>query len=107
MSYAQKAALIGKRANIRTTLPAGLTIKVHVLDYKPDARTNRPIAQLTVYALASPSSCPASNCSISIERRSEAAKAVLTQAPARLPRSVLLADQSPAQHAGHDRRALR
>jgi transposase-like protein len=25
---------------------------VHVLDYKPDARTNRPIAQLTVYALA-------------------------------------------------------
>jgi hypothetical protein len=34
MSYAQKAALIGKRANIRTTLPAGLTIKVQVLDYK-------------------------------------------------------------------------
>jgi hypothetical protein len=25
---------------------------VHVLDYKPDARTNRPIAQLTIYALA-------------------------------------------------------
>lgn len=25
---------------------------VHILDYKPDARTNRPIAQLTVYALA-------------------------------------------------------
>jgi hypothetical protein len=34
MSYAQKAALIGKRATIKTTLPAGLTIKVHVLDYK-------------------------------------------------------------------------
>src|ERR1700674_1322837 len=25
---------------------------VHILDYKPDARTNKPIAQLTVYALA-------------------------------------------------------
>ena len=25
---------------------------VHILDYKPDARTNRPVAQLTVYALA-------------------------------------------------------
>src|ERR1700681_1846759 len=25
---------------------------VHILDYKPDARTNEPIAQLTVYALA-------------------------------------------------------
>jgi ATP-dependent exoDNAse (exonuclease V) beta subunit len=25
---------------------------VHVLDYKPNARTNKPIAQLTVYALA-------------------------------------------------------
>jgi transposase-like protein len=25
---------------------------VHILDYKPDARTNRPIGQLTIYALA-------------------------------------------------------
>lgn len=25
---------------------------VHILDYKPDARSNRPIAQLTIYALA-------------------------------------------------------
>jgi PD-(D/E)XK nuclease superfamily len=25
---------------------------VHILDYKPDARTNKPLAQLTVYALA-------------------------------------------------------
>lgn len=25
---------------------------VHLLDYKPDARTNKPIAQLTIYALA-------------------------------------------------------
>jgi hypothetical protein len=25
---------------------------IHILDYKPDARTNRPIAQLAVYALA-------------------------------------------------------
>jgi ATP-dependent exoDNAse (exonuclease V) beta subunit len=25
---------------------------VHILDYKPDARTNRPFAQLVVYALA-------------------------------------------------------
>jgi hypothetical protein len=25
---------------------------VHILDYKPDARTNKPIAQLTVCALA-------------------------------------------------------
>lgn len=25
---------------------------VHILDYKPDARTNGPIAQLTIYALA-------------------------------------------------------
>ena len=25
---------------------------VHILDYKPDARTNHPVAQLTVYALA-------------------------------------------------------
>ena len=25
---------------------------VHTLDYKPDARTNKPIAQLTLYALA-------------------------------------------------------
>ena len=25
---------------------------VHVLDYKPDARTNRPVAQLAIYALA-------------------------------------------------------
>ena len=25
---------------------------VHVLDYKPDARTNTPIAQLAIYALA-------------------------------------------------------
>jgi transposase-like protein len=25
---------------------------IHILDYKPDARTNRPVAQLTIYALA-------------------------------------------------------
>jgi ATP-dependent exoDNAse (exonuclease V) beta subunit len=25
---------------------------VHILDYKPDARTNKPIAQLTIYTLA-------------------------------------------------------
>jgi ATP-dependent exoDNAse (exonuclease V) beta subunit len=25
---------------------------VHILDYKPDARTNKPIAQLEIYALA-------------------------------------------------------
>ena len=25
---------------------------VHILDYKPDARTNKPIAQLTLYGLA-------------------------------------------------------
>ena len=25
---------------------------MHVLDYKPDARTNKPIAQLAIYALA-------------------------------------------------------
>ena len=25
---------------------------MHILDYKPDARTNKPIAQLTIYALA-------------------------------------------------------
>lgn len=25
---------------------------VHIMDYKPDARTNKPIAQLTIYALA-------------------------------------------------------
>ena len=25
---------------------------VHILDYKPDARTNKPLAQLTIYALA-------------------------------------------------------
>jgi hypothetical protein len=25
---------------------------IHILDYKPDARTNRPIAQLAIYALA-------------------------------------------------------
>jgi PD-(D/E)XK nuclease superfamily len=25
---------------------------VHILDYKPDARTNRPFAQLAIYALA-------------------------------------------------------
>ena len=25
---------------------------VHILDYKPDARTNKPISQLTIYALA-------------------------------------------------------
>src|SRR5207249_8794542 len=25
---------------------------LHVLDYKPDARTNKPIAQLAIYALA-------------------------------------------------------
>ena len=25
---------------------------VHILDYKPDARINRPFAQLTIYALA-------------------------------------------------------
>jgi len=31
---------------------AATTTVVHILDYKPDARTNKPIAQLTVYALA-------------------------------------------------------
>lgn len=25
---------------------------VHILDYKPDARTNKPVAQLTIYAIA-------------------------------------------------------
>ena len=25
---------------------------MHVLDYKPDAQTNKPIAQLAIYALA-------------------------------------------------------
>ncbi len=25
---------------------------IHILDYKPDARTNKPTAQLTIYALA-------------------------------------------------------
>ena len=28
------------------------TAAVHILDYKPDARTNKPIAQLAIYALA-------------------------------------------------------
>jgi hypothetical protein len=32
---------------------------VHILDYKPDARTNKPFAQLTIYALALTGSCPA------------------------------------------------
>ncbi len=27
-------------------------VAVHILDYKPDARTNKPIAQLAIYALA-------------------------------------------------------
>jgi hypothetical protein len=25
---------------------------VHILDYKPDAQTNKPLAQLAIYALA-------------------------------------------------------
>jgi ATP-dependent exoDNAse (exonuclease V) beta subunit len=25
---------------------------IHILDYKPDARTNKPISQLAIYALA-------------------------------------------------------
>jgi ATP-dependent exoDNAse (exonuclease V) beta subunit len=25
---------------------------IHILDYKPDARTGKPVAQLTIYALA-------------------------------------------------------
>ena len=25
---------------------------IHILDYKPDAQTNKPLAQLTTYALA-------------------------------------------------------
>lgn len=37
---------------------------VHILDYKPDARTNHPVAQLTIYALAI-SSSPVSGCSTS------------------------------------------
>ena len=32
---------------------------VHILDYKPDARTNKPIAQLAIYAPRSLSACPA------------------------------------------------
>jgi Homeodomain-like domain len=31
---------------------------VHILDYKPDARTNKPIAQLAIYALALPRLVP-------------------------------------------------
>jgi hypothetical protein len=31
---------------------------VHILDYKPDARTNKPIAQLAIYALALTRSVP-------------------------------------------------
>ena len=34
MTYKKKGKAIGKRATIRTTLPAGLTIEVDVLDYK-------------------------------------------------------------------------
>jgi ATP-dependent exoDNAse (exonuclease V) beta subunit len=32
---------------------------VHILDYKPDARTNRPLAQLAIYALALDTPCHA------------------------------------------------
>lgn len=32
---------------------------IHILDYKPDARTNRPIAQLAFYALALTKRVPA------------------------------------------------
>jgi hypothetical protein len=39
------------------TVPYGTTLRlrngaVHILDNKPDARTNTPIAQLAIYALA-------------------------------------------------------
>ena len=33
-------------------LSASRNDAVHILDYKPDARTNKPIAQLAIYALA-------------------------------------------------------
>ena len=35
---------------------------VHILDYKPDARTNKPIAQLAIYALALTRLVPGLNC---------------------------------------------
>ena len=38
---------------------------VHVLDYKPDAGTNKPIAQLAIYALRSRAAFRVSNCSTS------------------------------------------
>ena len=41
---------------VEETLPElsvdGSNGAVHVLDYKPDAGTNKPIAQLAIYALA-------------------------------------------------------
>ena len=46
------------QVNYRIASCAAYTLKrvrnsaVHILDYKPDARTNKPVAQLTVYALA-------------------------------------------------------
>ena len=43
---------------------------VHILDYKPDARTNKPIAQLTIYALALTRRSPASGFSTSSARGS-------------------------------------
>jgi hypothetical protein len=45
----------GERARVITGHIDFLQVRngaVHILDYKPDARTNKPIAQLTVYALA-------------------------------------------------------
>jgi len=54
-SFVPEAANVGA---VRTPLTGHIDFLqvrngcVHVLDYKPDARTNRPIAQLAIYALA-------------------------------------------------------
>ncbi len=43
------AFLVANDQNVETVRIVGA---VHILDYKPDARTNKPVAQLAIYALA-------------------------------------------------------
>ena len=65
---------------------------VHILDYKPDARTNKPIAQLTLYALAL--TRLAGSAPVRHQMRLVQRGAVLRVLPARIARAARAKDVS-------------
>jgi hypothetical protein len=52
LSWPHERAMSSAQSAARSILYKYVMAAVHILDYKPDARTNRPIGELAIYAVA-------------------------------------------------------